>query len=129
MDSAKPRKQRKGRFNADTHTRQKLVHSHIAKELMGFIREKEEEYEYKEIGTPVVANTALWHVSGHMDHYRENMFYFDSGMGELGLKPMNCPSSILVYKSRLPSMALWTITGTCSLPSSPVYERPKRRGI
>ncbi len=72
----------------------------IFKELMGFIREKEEEYEYKEIGTPVVANTALWHVSGHMDHYRENMFYFDSGMGELGLKPMNCPSSILVYKSR-----------------------------
>ncbi len=33
MDSAKPRKQRKGRFNADTHMRQKLVHSHIAKEL------------------------------------------------------------------------------------------------
>ncbi len=72
----------------------------IYKELMKFMREKEDEYEYKEISTPIVANTALWHVSGHMDFYRKDMFIFDSGFGELGLKPMNCPSSILIYKSK-----------------------------
>ncbi|MEM3839326.1 MAG: threonine--tRNA ligase [Candidatus Micrarchaeaceae archaeon] len=72
----------------------------IYKELVKFIRKKEEQYGYKEISTPTVANTALWHVSGHIDHYRENMFYFRNGEEELGLKPMNCPSTILVYKSR-----------------------------
>lgn len=72
----------------------------ILKKLMEFIREKEEDYGYKEISTPVLANTALWHVSGHIENYRENMFVFDTEMGELGLKPMNCPSSILIYKSR-----------------------------
>ncbi len=72
----------------------------VFRELIGFMREKEDAYGYQEIGTPIVANTALWHVSGHMSHYKENMFYFESDMGELGLKPMNCPSTILIYKSR-----------------------------
>ena len=72
----------------------------IFNELLKFIREKQEKYGYKEISTPIIANTALWHVSGHISHYRENMFVFDTEMGELGLKPMNCPSSILIYKSR-----------------------------
>lgn len=72
----------------------------IYKGLMQFIRELEEFYEYRETQTPVVANTALWHVSGHYDHYKENMFLFDNDMGELGLKPMNCPSTMLIYKSR-----------------------------
>ncbi len=71
----------------------------VYRELMKFIRELEDEYEYKEIGTPVIANIALWHVSGHYDHYKDNMFMFDNDMGHLGLKPMNCPSSILIYKS------------------------------
>ena len=72
----------------------------LFRNLMQYLREKEEEHGYKEIGTPVVANTALWHVSGHIDHYKENMFIFNSGTEELGLKPMNCPSTILIYKSR-----------------------------
>jgi threonyl-tRNA synthetase len=72
----------------------------ILRKLTEFIREKEEEYGYKEIGTPILANTALWHVSGHIEHYKDNMFVFDSDIGEMGLKPMNCPSSILIYKSK-----------------------------
>ncbi len=72
----------------------------ILRKLMEFMREKEEEYGYKEISTPAIANTALWHVSGHIENYRDNMFVFDTEVGELGLKPMNCPSSILIYKSR-----------------------------
>ena len=72
----------------------------IYKQLVAFMREKEEEYGYEEISTPAIANVALWHVSGHIDHYRNNMFAFDSGFGTLGLKPMNCPSSMLIYKSR-----------------------------
>jgi threonyl-tRNA synthetase len=72
----------------------------VYRELVRFIRELEELDGYEETSTPVVSNTALWHVSGHYDHYKENMFMFQNDMGELGLKPMNCPSTILIYKSR-----------------------------
>ncbi len=72
----------------------------VYKELVKFIRELEENDGYEETSTPVIANTALWHVSGHYDHYKENMFMFDTDMGQLGLKPMSCPSTILIYKSR-----------------------------
>ncbi len=72
----------------------------VFRELFRYIREKLDEYGYGEIATPAFANMALWHVSGHIDHYRVNMFTFDSDSGEMGLKPMNCPSTILIFKSR-----------------------------
>ncbi len=72
----------------------------LYRELVKFIREKEYDYGYEEISTPAIANLALWHVSGHIDHYKENMFTMDSDLGSLGLKPMNCPSTIMIYKSR-----------------------------
>ncbi len=72
----------------------------VYRQIIKFIRELEEQYGYEETSTPVIANTALWHVSGHYDHYKENMFMFDTDMGQLGLKPMSCPSTILIYKSR-----------------------------
>ncbi|MCW6159562.1 MAG: threonine--tRNA ligase [Candidatus Micrarchaeales archaeon] len=72
----------------------------IYKELVRFIREKLEEYGYMEVSTPIMADTALWHISGHIDHYRENMFILESGDHEMGLKPMNCPFSMLIFKSR-----------------------------
>ena len=72
----------------------------IYKQLVAFLREKEADYGYQEISTPGLANIALWHVSGHIDHYKDDMFVFESNFGELGLKPMNCPSSILIFKSK-----------------------------
>jgi len=72
----------------------------IYNELVKFMREKEAEYDYQEISTPEIANVALWKVSGHLDHYRDDMFLFDSSFGPVGLKPMNCPSTMLIYKSR-----------------------------
>ncbi|MDG6929615.1 MAG: threonine--tRNA ligase, partial [Nitrososphaerota archaeon] len=72
----------------------------IYKQLVEFIREKEREYGYDEISTPGLANVALWHMSGHDEHYKDNMFTFESQFGDIGLKPMNCPSTILIYKSR-----------------------------
>jgi threonyl-tRNA synthetase len=73
----------------------------IFKKLVEFMRRKEAEYSYAEVSTPAVANTALFEVSGHKQHYKDNMFTFQSGFGELGLKPMNCPSTILIYKTRM----------------------------
>ncbi|MEM3626394.1 MAG: threonyl-tRNA synthetase editing domain-containing protein, partial [Candidatus Micrarchaeaceae archaeon] len=72
----------------------------IFNELVRFLKEILDYYDYNEISTPVLANIALWHVSGHIEHYKENMFIFESEGESLGMKPMNCPSTILIYKSR-----------------------------
>jgi len=71
----------------------------IYKELFRYIREVLDKYGYQEIATPAFANIALWHVSAHAEHYKDNMFLFDVEGQEYGLKPMNCPSTFLVYKS------------------------------
>ena len=68
--------------------------------LKNFIRSELAKLGYKEISTPGLANTTLWDVSGHSAHYKDNMFLTKLGNEEFGLKPMNCPSSFLIYKSR-----------------------------
>ncbi|MBA1307590.1 threonine--tRNA ligase, partial [Pseudomonas stutzeri] len=52
--------------------------------------------------TPVLSNLNLYKTSGHWDHYREDMFPpMDMGEGEfLELRPMNCPSHIMVFNHK-----------------------------
>ncbi len=68
--------------------------------LTAFLRSELRTRGYIEVRTPTLANTALWRVSGHDEHYKANMFLTELGEEEMGLKPMNCPSTFLVYKSR-----------------------------
>lgn len=68
--------------------------------LIEFIRSELSNRGYLEISTPAIANTVLWKVSGHWDHYKDNMFLTQLGDEEFGLKPMNCPSTFLFYKSK-----------------------------
>jgi threonyl-tRNA synthetase len=72
----------------------------LFEELKNFIRSELEKKNYIEISTPALANTVLWKVSGHSDHYKDDMFLTKLGEEEFGLKPMNCPATFLVYKSR-----------------------------
>lgn len=68
--------------------------------LINFIESELAKRGYVEISSPALANTTLWKVSGHWDYYKGNMFLTRLGDEEMGLKPMNCPSTFLVYKSR-----------------------------
>ncbi|MDV3293684.1 MAG: threonine--tRNA ligase [Nitrososphaerales archaeon] len=68
--------------------------------LTGFLRAELAERGYIEVSSPALANMTLWRVSGHSEHYRDNMFLTSLGDEEFGLKPMNCPSTFLIYKSR-----------------------------
>lgn len=54
---------------------------------------------YGEIKTPIILNEALWHTSGHWDHYQENMYFTKIDDMPHAIKPMNCPGSMLVYKN------------------------------
>ncbi|NLW52489.1 MAG: threonine--tRNA ligase [Tissierellia bacterium] len=55
---------------------------------------------YGEITTPLILNRQLWLTSGHWDHYKENMYFTQIDEEDYAIKPMNCPGSMLVYKSK-----------------------------
>lgn len=69
--------------------------------LENFWREEHEKRDYGEIKTPLILNESLWHQSGHWDHYKENMYFTNIDDNDYAIKPMNCPGSILVYKSKM----------------------------
>ena len=58
---------------------------------------------YVEIKTPIILNEELWHRSGHWDHYKENMYTTKIDDVDFGVKPMNCPGGMIVYKSQMHS--------------------------
>ena len=66
--------------------------------LLDFIREEYEKRGYDEVITPQLYNKKLWEISGHWEHYKENMFIVNIEGQEHSLKPMNCPSHCLIYK-------------------------------
>ena len=72
----------------------------IYNELMKFIREEYKKRSYKEVITPLLYDKSLWETSGHWQHYKENMFLLNVYGKEFSLKPMNCPSHCLIYKSK-----------------------------
>lgn len=75
----------------------------IRNELEQFERELHREREYEEVRTPLMMNNALWEMSGHYDHYKDNMYFTNVDDIKYALKPMNCPGHMLIYKNSLHS--------------------------
>ncbi len=75
----------------------------IFKELEKYWREIHEDQDYLEISTPIVVKEDLFKQSGHLEHYKENMFKLTSEKEDYYLKPMNCPEATIVYSSKLRS--------------------------
>lgn len=69
-----------------------------------YIVDLEERLGYQHVYTPVLGNVELYKISGHWDHYQEDMFppmALDNE--EYVLRPMNCPHHMMVYKSDMRS--------------------------
>jgi len=75
----------------------------IWRTLESAMRELQARRGYQEISTPILVSERLWRQSGHWDLYRDNMFLVESEEQTFSLKPMNCPESTFVYRSRLRS--------------------------
>ena len=58
---------------------------------------------YQIVVGPTLLKTELWKRSGHFDHYRENMYFTEIDEQSYGVKPMNCLSHMLIYKSKIRS--------------------------
>jgi threonyl-tRNA synthetase len=71
--------------------------------LEGAMRDLQAKYGYDEVSTPILVSHRVWQQSGHWDHYRDNMFIVDVEGQPFSLKPMNCPESTFIYRSRLRS--------------------------
>lgn len=57
---------------------------------------------YQVVRTPLLFDSELWKTSGHWEHYQDDMFILsegEEGGRTLGLKPMNCPCHMLIFKS------------------------------
>jgi threonyl-tRNA synthetase len=72
-------------------------------QLVQFWREEHKKQGYQEIKTPLILSQGLWEQSGHWEHYRENMYFTKVDEKDFAVKPMNCPGSMLIYRSRLHS--------------------------
>ena len=71
--------------------------------VVDYWRNVHKRYGYNEIQTPQMLNKVLWEMSGHYDHYRNNMYFTSIDDIPYAVKPMNCPGGLLVYKSRMHS--------------------------
>ncbi|MFW5498111.1 MULTISPECIES: threonine--tRNA ligase [unclassified Maridesulfovibrio] len=71
--------------------------------LEDFERKEHLKRGYQFVQGPLILKRELWEKSGHYDNYRENMYFTEIDEQSYGIKPMNCLSHMLVFKSRLRS--------------------------
>ena len=72
----------------------------IYKELHDLWSEVQRDQGYVEIFNPIMYDSELYKVSGHLDHYADAMFKLEVDGKTMCLKPMNCPDTMLFYKQR-----------------------------
>ncbi|OYD84396.1 threonine--tRNA ligase [Azospirillum brasilense] len=73
--------------------------------LETYIRTKLSQADYVEVKTPQLIDSSLFKASGHWDMYGDNMFKVSADDGEkmLGIKPMNCPGHVQIFRHSLRS--------------------------
>ena len=68
-----------------------------------FLKEEHRKRGYETVIIPHIAKAELWHTSGHLDYYKENMYSMKIDEKDYVLKPMNCPGHILIFKRKMRS--------------------------
>jgi len=72
----------------------------IKREIERFITDEELKRGYLYTSTPLMAKKDLYMVSGHWQHYKENMFVLNVGDETFALRPMTCPFQFILYKRK-----------------------------
>ncbi|HEV2449275.1 MAG TPA: threonine--tRNA ligase, partial [Thermoplasmata archaeon] len=72
----------------------------IVRELERFVMEHLRADGYSEVRTPLLFAQSVFERSGHWEHYRSDMFLSSIEDRVFGVKPMNCPGSMLIFGSR-----------------------------
>ncbi|WP_124726964.1 threonine--tRNA ligase [Staphylospora marina] len=78
--------------------------SAVRRVIERYIVDLEERLGYNHVYTPHLASVELYKISGHWDHYKDDMYpSMKMDNEELVLRPMNCPHHMMIYKSELRS--------------------------
>lgn len=72
-------------------------------EVVNFAKELCLAHGYEEIRTPTILTKDMWVTSGHWANYQDKMYIAEKDNREFGVKPMNCPGGIILYKAGLHS--------------------------
>ena len=76
----------------------------VRRAIERYIVDLEESLGYDHVYTPHLASVELYKISGHWEHYHEDMFPpMELDNEELVLRPMNCPHHMMIYKSEMRS--------------------------
>lgn len=65
--------------------------------LCELMRDLYDKYGYEEVITPQIFDVDLYHLSGHYDNYKENMYFTKIDERDFSLKPMNCPGHAVMF--------------------------------
>ena len=69
----------------------------IYNELIDLVREYYRRDGYSEVVTPLIWDTELFKISGHLENYKDNMFFSEVDERVYGVKPMNCPGHTQIF--------------------------------
>ena len=72
----------------------------IIKQIEKFIRDQNEAHGFQEVQTPILVKSNIFQKSGHFKYYEHHMYNMDIEHERYSLKPMNCPETALIYKSK-----------------------------
>ncbi len=76
----------------------------LFQQLLGYMRDQQQNEGYEEVNTPDLMDRNLWEKSGHWQNYRDHMYTNTTPDGRtMALKPMSCPGSVLMYDHGLKS--------------------------
>ncbi len=114
LEEAKKRDHRKlgkqlGLFSIEEESGPGLIYWHpkgasVRNTVENFWREAHIKNGYDLVYSPHVGKSWLWETSGHLDHFKENMFApMSIDEQDYYIKPMNCPFHIMMYKANLHS--------------------------
>ena len=72
----------------------------IKNKIQNYLRDMEKQFGFSEVQTPNVGSEELYKISGHLSHYKDDMFSaIETENERLILRPMTCPHHIIVYKN------------------------------
>jgi threonyl-tRNA synthetase len=72
----------------------------IKEQIENWAKKTEEEWGYKRVTTPNITKSGLYHTSGHLPYYKDDMYppmKLDDSEEEYFLKPMNCPHHHMIF--------------------------------
>nr|WP_296077243.1 threonine--tRNA ligase [uncultured Actinoplanes sp.] len=65
-----------------------------------YVRELERRAGYQHVHSPALGKRQMYELSGHWEHYRQDMFAPIDDNDQLVLRPSNCPHHALIFKAR-----------------------------